>query len=126
MSTASTVADLIELAIRLENANEALYHGMEAKFADSPDIAAFWRRYAAEEIGHARWLERLRKESSAEQLAMNTDPLMLKAALKLSKLSVDNALQPIRNLQDAYELASELGNSETNAIFELDFAPQVG
>ncbi len=121
MSDASTVANLIDLAIRLENASETLYRGMEAKFANHPDLAAFWHRYAAEEIGHARWLERLRKESGAEQLAMNTDPLMLQAALKLSEFSVDHALKRIQNLDDAYELASELENSETNAIFEFLF-----
>ncbi len=52
---------------------------------------------------------------------MNTDPLMLQAALKLSEFSVDHALKRIQNLDDAYELASELENSETNAIFEFLF-----
>ncbi len=121
MSNAASVADLIELAIRLENANEALYQGFAMKFAAYPAVAAFWRRYAAEEIGHARWLERLRKASASEHLAMETDPIMLRTAIKLSEFPVDNALKNIKHLEDAYELALEVENSETNAIFEFLF-----
>jgi rubrerythrin len=121
MNNVATVADLIELAIRLEYAASTLYQGMETKFAHQAEVAGFWHRYAAEEIGHARWLERLRKTSGAEQLAMETDPLMLRAAVKMSEFSVDNALKNMQTLDDAYELACELENSETNAIFEFLF-----
>jgi rubrerythrin len=117
MSSTETLADLIELAIQLENATEALYRGLGAKFAHHPELEKFWQRYAAEELGHARWLERLRRDSSAEQLSAPADPMMLKMAQKMLQFSVDSALAKIKNLDEAYELAVDVENSETNAIF---------
>jgi rubrerythrin len=119
MSSTETLAQLIELAIQVEKSAEALYRGIAAKFAHHPELEKFWLRYAAEELGHARWLEHLRKTSSAEQLSMPADPVMLKAAQRMLQFSVDNALAKIKNFEDAYELAVELENSETNAIFEF-------
>jgi rubrerythrin len=119
MSNTETLAQLIELAIQLEKSAEALYRGIAAKFTHHPDLEKFWLRYAAEELGHARWLERLRKTSSAEQLASPADPEMLRMAQKLLQFSVDNALEKLQNFEDAYELAVDLENSETNAIFEF-------
>jgi hypothetical protein len=119
MSNQSTLADLIQLAIQLEESAEMLYRGMATRFAHHPEVAAFWERYAAEEVGHARWLERLRRTTSPEQLAMPADPLMLQTARRLQQFSVEMALGRIRNLEDALQLAIELENSETNAIFEF-------
>ena len=119
MSDTETLAQLIELAIQLEKSAEALYRGIAAKFTHHPELEKFWMRHAAEELGHARWLERLRKTSSAEQLALPADPEMLKTAQKMLQFSVDNALGNIKTFEDAYELAVDLENSETNAIFEF-------
>ncbi len=119
MSNQSTLAELMQLAIQLEQSAEALYHGMAAKFAHYPEVAAFWERYAAEELGHARWLERLQRTTSPEKLALPADPLMLQTAQRLQQFSVETALGKIKNLEDALQLAIELENSETNAIFEF-------
>jgi rubrerythrin len=119
MSNQSSLADLMQLAIQLEQSAEALYRGMAAKFAHYPDVAAFWERYAAEEVGHARWLERLQRTSSPEQLAAPADPLMLETARRLLGFSVETALKKTRNLEEALQLAIDLENSETNAIFEF-------
>jgi rubrerythrin len=119
MSNQSTLADLMQLAIQLEQSAEMLYRGMAAKFAHHPEIVAFWEHYAAEEVGHARWLERLQRTSSQEQLAAPADPLMLQTAHRLLGFSVEAALNRTRNLEEALQLAIELENSETNAIFEF-------
>ncbi len=119
MSDTETLAQLIELAIQLEKSAEALYRGIAAKFTHHPELEKYWLHSAAEELGHARWLERLRRISSAEQLASPADPVMLKTAQKMLQFSVDNALANIKNFEDAYELAVDLENSETNAIFEF-------
>ncbi|OQY21229.1 MAG: hypothetical protein B6I35_08850 [Anaerolineaceae bacterium 4572_32.2] len=44
-----TVAELFEMAIGAEKAAEELYHGLAAKFAHHPEVADFWKEYAAEE-----------------------------------------------------------------------------
>ena len=72
-----------------------------------------------EEAGHARWLERLREKLSSEELSAPADPSMLKAARGILESSVEKQLAEIKDLRGAYQLASELENSETNAIFEF-------
>jgi len=119
MSNNDTVAKLLELAIGAEKAAEKLYRQLEAKFAHHQDVADFWRGYAAEEAGHARWLEKLRDRLSPAHLSAPADPIMLKDAYRLAQFSTENALKQIKNLEDAYQLVNELENSETNVVFEF-------
>jgi hypothetical protein len=115
----STIADLLELAIQIEQASQQLYARLETKFPGQPEVAAFWRRYAAEELGHARWIENLRTKSAPELLTKKTDAEMLSTADRMLKFSAAHALKTVSNLEDAYQLATDLENSETNAIFEF-------
>ncbi|MCL4529164.1 MAG: hypothetical protein M1282_07100 [Chloroflexi bacterium] len=115
----STVADLIGLAIQIENTCQALYEGMERKFAHTPEVTSYWHHYALEEAGHARWLTDLRAKSTAEQLEQKADADILLHAQKMLKFAVDQAGKNIRNLEDAYQIASELENTETNAVMEF-------
>ena len=119
MSNKATVAELFDLAIAAERAIKELYRGLEIKFAHHQEVADFWGKYAAEEAEHAQWLKRLRDTSSPEQLSALADPLMLKDARKILRFFVENRLENIKNLDDAYQLANELENSETIAIFEF-------
>jgi rubrerythrin len=119
MSNGDTVAKLLELAIGAEKAAEELYRRLEAKFAQHRDIADFWRGYAAEEAGHARWLEKLRATLSPAQLSAPADPGMLKEAYMIAQFSIENALKQVKNLEDAYQLVNELEHSETNVVFEF-------
>ena len=115
----ATVAELFKLAIDLEKAAEELYRRLESKFAHRQKVADFWKEYATEEAGHAKWLERLRDGSSPEDLSALGNPLMLEEARKLLQYYTETDLAGIENLRDAYQLADELENSEINAIFEF-------
>lgn len=119
MPDQATVAELFELAIAAERTAEDLYRGLAVRFVHHREVADFWGEYAAEEAGHAQWLERLRDSLSPEQLSAPADPLMLRNARRLRQFSVENALQGIRNLEDAYQLVNELENSEINVVFEF-------
>lgn len=119
MPNDATIAELFDLAIAAEQTCEALYRGLADRFAHHPDVADFWAAYADEEADHARWLARLRVDLSAETLAAPADPTMLQNARHLRQFSVVRALADVRNLEDAYQLASEFENSETNVIFEF-------
>jgi rubrerythrin len=119
MSDTETTAELFELAIAAEEAAEELYLGLKAKFAHQPEIAEFWREYAKEEVGHACWLESVRDKSSQEQLSAPADPSILNDARKLLRFSPQHALDEITNLEDAYQLANDLENSEINVVFEF-------
>ncbi len=119
MSDQSTVSELFELAILAEKTAEQLYLRLVDKFVHCPDVAAFWQRYAEEEAGHARWLERLHSELPPAERAALADPGTLNDARKILQFSLDNTLARVHNLEDAYQMVTELENSETNAIFEF-------
>ena len=119
MTDQVTNGGLFELAIAAEEAAEELYRRLEAGFAHHEDAAAFWRLYAAEEAAHAHWLVRIRDILSPEQLAAPADPQILMSARKALDFSVDSALKGSENLEEAYQLVSEIENSETNAVFEF-------
>ncbi len=118
VSKDATVAELFELAIGAEKAAEEMYSGLAAKFSHYPEVADFWKQYAAEEAEHAAWLERLRERLDLE-LSESADSYALRNARAALKFSVEDALEKVQDLEDAYQVANELENSETNAVFEF-------
>lgn len=114
-----TIAHLIELAIQGEKLTEIFYLRLEKKFSRFPEVAQFWKSYASEEAGHARWLERLRERADDERLNEPAEQEVLKQAERALSVPIDDLIAGVRTLQDAYDLANELEHSETNAVFEF-------
>ena len=112
----NTLNDLFEMAIVAERGAQEVYTRMAGMFPDHPDVARFWQRYAAEEAGHATWLTNLRARLEPEKLAEQADPLMLEDARRMIAFSIDALLDKVENLDDAYQLASEMEGGETNAV----------
>ncbi len=119
MSQEGSVSELFDLAIMAERAAESFYRGLAAKFAHHQIVVDFWTRYAAEEVTHAQWLERVWDGLSADQLSAPADPHVLENARHLRQLSVERTLDSIHTLDDAYRVAIQLENSETNVLFEF-------
>ncbi len=119
MTQGATVGDLFALAIKAEETAAEFYRGLVRKFSHESEIADFWQHYVLDEIAHALWLERLRGNLSAERLAEPADSEILAGAQHALSLSVENVLSGIHTLEDAYELVSDLENSETNVVFEF-------
>jgi len=119
MSHVGTVGDLFEKAIALEQGAEEFYHRLAEMFSGVPEVAKFWLRYADEEQGHAAFLERIRGRLPAADLDKPGNSHMLESARKMAAFSVSESVGRIRTLAEAYDLAVELENSETNAIFEF-------
>jgi len=115
----STLATLIELAIRSERAAEAYYLGLADLFEHPAELAGFWRMYAGQENGHARWLEALRDRTPAKTLARPADPHMLTAIRHMFRFSPADLLKLVETLEHAYQQAVELENSETNTVFDF-------
>jgi rubrerythrin len=114
-----TIAHLVELAIQGERLAESFYKRVAARFRHYPEVEQFWLEYAAEEDGHARWLERLRERADPERMGSPADLAILEEAQRAGAASLDSLLWSIRTLQDAYEIANELEHAETNAVFEF-------
>ncbi|MCP4541675.1 MAG: hypothetical protein GY832_31470 [Chloroflexi bacterium] len=119
MTNKATVARLFELAIELEESAQELYHELGQKFVHHPKAANFWKQYAVEEAGHAKWLASLRDDLSTKELAASADTAMIEAAREMLEFPIKNKLARVTDLRDAYQLAKELENSETNVIFEF-------
>ena len=120
-SNHETVEELFKLAIELEKYAEKFYLGLETKFADYPVLAVFWRLYAQEEARHARMLEDLASELFPLELAAPAPKEGLDNARQLLQTPVDTLLAQVTDLDQAYEIAFNLENSETNSLFHLLF-----
>jgi hypothetical protein len=114
-----TVNQLFDMAIAAERAAEGVYRRLQAMFAPHPDVVRFWSDYAAAEDSHAQWLEHIRAAIDAGQLAAPADPHTVHAAQALLRFPVEQALQGIQTLDDAYQLASEMESGETNVVFDF-------
>jgi rubrerythrin len=114
-----TVGELFEYAIALEKAAETVYTEFGNMFAHSPEVAAFWRSYADEERGHASYLERIKGKVDGTRLSYQADVTILEKVHSCLRKISSTQLATMRTLQDAFELATELENSETNTIFEF-------
>src|SRR5512139_487790 len=119
MSDRQSVRILFEYAIAAEHYARELYSEFARLFAADPRVAAFWQRYAAEEMGHARWLEQLLKKLPPETCDAPADFDKLEAARHIIKVPLANALAKVETLEDAYQLAHELESSEMNTLFEF-------
>ena len=119
MTDRQSVRLLFEYAIAAEHYARELYHEFARLFAADARVAAFWQRYAAEEMGHARWLEQLLKKLSPETRDAPADIDKLEAARHVIKVPLAHALVTIETLEDAYQLAHELESSEMNTLFEF-------
>lgn len=119
MSDRQSVRILFEYAIAAEHYARELYSEFARLFAADPRIGAFWQRYAADELGHARWLEQLLKKLPPETGDAPADLDKLEAARHIIRAPLPNALAKVETLEDAYQLAHELESSEMNTLFEF-------
>jgi len=118
-SNTETVAKLFENAIALERAAKTLYQQLEKMFSSYPEVALFWKQYAEEEEGHASYLEHIRAKVEADRLVQPADRDMMRKVKQCLDMASPGILAGIKTLEDAHQLATELENSETNAIFEF-------
>jgi rubrerythrin len=114
-----TIEALITLLLQAEEACQRFYlHLMEA-FAHEPTAAEVWWMMGADEAGHIRLLEQVLHSLSPEQRQAPADPLWLEQARSAARFSPEKALARIQTLEDAYQEAHALENSEINAVFEF-------
>lgn len=119
MTTQPTVEDYFGLAIQGENHLRQFYIELAEKFTTTPNAKAFWQQMADDEAAHAKRLNDIRDALPSEQLTASAD---LQSYLDLERamaISPSETLKQVRNLQEAYELATELETGEFNAAFRF-------
>lgn len=122
-----TIEAVTQQAIQLEREAESLYARWQRAFASYPPIALLWQEYAEEEAEHARLLEDILAHLPVEQ---RRQPAArdITEAMQRAQAVLDRHFSPPATLGEALELASEIENSEINAVLELlvqHFAPEM-
>ncbi len=113
------VAYLFELAISAEFMARDLYRQLAQKFSAHAEVVNFWEELARQEIGHAEALRRIYAKLTPEQRAAPADPVKLAGIRVVLAEPLDRLLADITNLDEAYQLTSDLENSEVNAVFKF-------
>ncbi|MGB9889413.1 MAG: hypothetical protein ACPLTQ_07060 [Anaerolineae bacterium] len=114
-----SVDDLIALLLHAETAVQTLYLRLVEAFAHEPKAAEVWWKMGADEAAHIRLLEQIRDFLSPERLQAPADPLWLEQAKSAARFSPERAMARIQTLEDAYQEAHAIENSELNAVFEF-------
>jgi rubrerythrin len=110
---------LLKVAIQLEAAAERFYEGVAERFSHCPEIVEFWRLMAADEACHKNRLIEWKASLNSGRLSQTADAKLLQMGEKLLGTSVEELLDEVRSLDDAYETAHDLESSEINAIFRF-------
>ncbi len=121
-----TVEEVIQQAIRLEREAELLYARWQSAFASYPPITLLWQEYAEEEAQHACLLEDIRARLPVEQRRRSANKEMVDAVQRAQAALSRHSLRPA-TVGEALVIASEIENSEINAVLELlvrRFAPE--
>jgi rubrerythrin len=118
----ATLADLLAVAIQLEAGAQRFYEGLARMFAHCPDVAEFWRRFAADETLHEKQLIDFRASMSVKRLSEPADAQLLEAGRKVLSVTLEERLSELQNLDDAWQMAHDLEVSETNTIFRFFMA----
>ncbi len=119
VSREKTVEFMISTLLQAETAAQTFYLWLMDAFAHEPDAAQVWWKMGADEAAHIRLLERVLNSLPPEQRLSLVDPLMLEKAIAAARFSPHRALERIVTLEDAYQVAHSLENSELNAVFEF-------
>ena len=116
MPQSATVDELIQLVIQAQRATEMVYRQLVRMFTHVVEIAQFIERFAAEESGHIIWLQNLRSQLTSEKLAAPAIPLIYQDAMKIRQFPMEDRLQDIQTLEDAYHFIVDVVNGEANHV----------
>lgn len=120
MTEPSTDIELIELAIEWEESARDFYSKVaDALTATHPDMANFWKQMAIDESSHASILRAslagMLLQDTSTELSSGTREIVANVRHQLKVA----AARPIESLDDAYEIAHMLENSEINSVFHI-------
>jgi hypothetical protein len=110
--------------ISLEDRSAAFYLELSVRFFDNPELSWFWVEMAMEEKQHAGMLQHCREagvfaaELPDKDQLQRLDALFRRLEARLREAHLD--------LDDAFEMASELENSEINDVYGRLTAPIQG
>jgi rubrerythrin len=119
MGETNTVKDLLLLAILAEEKARIFYSGLVKMFLHVPQVSAVWKEMMSDEVLHARKLKEIFKLVSEKEAVMPDASIYEKLGSKLNSIVLEDVFNSIDTLDDAYEIAYSLENSEINDSFKF-------
>ena len=119
MGKEDTAETEFQIAIDCEKLAAAVYREFMKIFSHVPEIAEFWNDMVKDEEKHAEHLDEVYKSLTADQLNAPADSKLLMELKRIKSLQLEDVTGPIKTLDDAYEFANKLENSEVNAAFRF-------
>lgn len=119
MNETGTVKDLLVLSISAEESARAFYSELSKMFGFMPDISARWKELMNDEDLHKTSLEKILRQLSEEELSSPAPDILQKLRGTLSGNSLEDKLNSVKTLDDAYDIAYWLEYSEVNTAFEV-------
>lgn len=117
MNDNETIGHLFELAIEMEQTAETFYCKLSTKFSHHNEVQDLWERMMLDEMEHKTELIRIRDSLGRDILKSKVDPEYIKDAKKFLRISIEDELAKIQNLDDAFEFSYRLEESEINRVF---------
>lgn len=114
-----TTGDLFKSAIEAEQKVSDIYKEFAKLFSHVLNVAAFWTDLSEDELNHKKTLENIYNSLSLEQILSVPDEKMVSMSIKIEHELKKNIIGSINNLDDAYELAHDMENSEVNAVYKF-------
>jgi len=123
-----TISELFETAIESEKKLADLYRILSKKFEHLDEVYDFWKGMMRDESIHAKELSQVMSGIPEERLSSPADAQMLRKSRGVLELLEyeSQRVGEVKNLNEAYELATDLENSEANNIMEFlisEFVP---
>ena len=110
---------LITRAIRCELTVRDLYSQFAQLFSHVPTLATRWQALSEDESSHVELWQEVRGKLSETEFSRDADPDLLQDLLRVERLLEPDLTSRIGTLNDAYELAHQIEDSELNALFRL-------
>lgn len=119
MHETSTVKDLLLLAMSAEESARAFYAELSRMFAHIPDVSARWKELMKDEALHRERLEKIFRQLSEQDLSAPAPDILQKLKQTLHGNSLEDKLSSVETLDEAYEIAYWLEDSEVNTAFKI-------
>jgi rubrerythrin len=119
MNEKPTLADFINLAISAESKARDFYKKLAEKFPVPFEVMDFWRGMMQDEEEHLKEVESMRDALTHAQLQTPKDPEFFHKVKEFLAFEVEEKLDAIRTLDDAYKMAVNLEYSEINKLMLL-------
>lgn len=101
------------------DAAQKVYLAFKSKFLAYKEVADFWQKMADDENEHAQVLASIHGRVAVEDLTAPADARMAEKTYLLQGLNVQELVDSITNLNDAYQIAYNLESSEVNTVFNF-------